>query len=91
MTYDEYVVEQFNAMTLAIRKREKQYGDEERLGQRIMNALYDTRPDLYAKLINEPNRPDPFYDDEKVVEFWAWFNNVVQEEEKEQLDRQVKQ
>lgn len=47
---------------------------ELRYGQAIMNALNDVRPDLYKEITGTNN--DPFYDDNKLVLFMRYLNDV---------------
>lgn len=68
-------------------ERSIKYGENERPGQMVFNALSTVRPDLANRLtdqdVPEALRPDPFYDDSKLEEFWDWLVTVLYEEQEQ--------
>lgn len=74
-----YVGEQMSLLHNEIMNNRSDFGSIHREGQMIMNALFTVRPDLYRMVTNTEN--DPFYDDNRVTQFWDWFATTLTEEQ----------
>lgn len=68
-TFEQYVVEAARAwaeISLYSYRSDANY----RPGQVAFNVLYEDRPDLAVRI--RGGNIDPFYDDDALVEFYAW-------------------